>query len=138
MAFPSSDPSSQAFLEAILPPEPGIQSKLIFGNMAYFLNGHMFVATFGSDIIVRLPEEQRTQLLAEQGTAPFKPMKKGRIMSEYVMLPRVWRDTPEKARPWVASALVWVSQMPPNPRKKAVRGNSAPQKPRRSRHPKSR
>jgi TfoX/Sxy family transcriptional regulator of competence genes len=134
MAFPKSDPSSQEFLEAILPLEPGVQSKPIFGNMAYFVNGHMFAATFGSDIIVRLPEAQRTELLAEQGTAPFKPTKKGRMTSEYVVLPRVWRDTPEKARPWVARALVWVSQMPPTPKREAARRKSAPHKTRRPRH----
>jgi TfoX/Sxy family transcriptional regulator of competence genes len=132
MAFPSPDPSSRVFLESILPPEAGVDLKPMFGNTAGFMNGHMFAGTFGSDIVVRLPEVERARLLAEPGAAIFEPMQ-GRVMREYVVLPRAWRDTPEKARRWTASALAWVSQMPPKPEKKrktaAKKPAAAPAKP---------
>lgn len=89
----------------------------MFGNTAGFVNGHMFAGTFGSDIVVRLPEAERPRLLAEPGAAIFAPMA-GRVMREHVVLPRAWRDTSDKARPWTASALTWASQMPPKPAKK--------------------
>lgn len=96
----------------------------MFGNTASFVNGHMFAGTFGSDIVVRLPEDERARLLAEPGAAMFAPMA-GRVMREYVVLPRAWRDTPEKARPWTASALTWASQMPPKPAKKKAAPKAA-------------
>lgn len=116
MPFPKPDPSSRAFLEEILPPDPSVELEPMFGNTAGFVNGHMFAGTFGSDIVVRLPEAERTRLLAEPGAAIFAPMA-GRVMREYVVLPRAWRDAPEKALPWTASALTFASQMPPKPAK---------------------
>jgi TfoX/Sxy family transcriptional regulator of competence genes len=128
MSFPKPDPSSRAFLEEILPPDPAVELKPMFGNTAGFVNGHMFAGTFGSDIVVRLPEAERTRLLAEPGAAIFSPTQ-GRVMREYVVLPRAWRDTPEKARPWTASALTWASQMPPKPaKKKAAKAAQKPAK----------
>jgi TfoX/Sxy family transcriptional regulator of competence genes len=117
MSFPKPDPSSRAFLEEILPPDPAVELKPMFGNTAGFVNGYMFAGTFGSDIVVRLPEAERTRLLAEPGATIFAPME-GRVMREYVVLPRAWRDTPEKAMPWTATALTFASQLPPKPAKK--------------------
>jgi TfoX/Sxy family transcriptional regulator of competence genes len=124
MSFPKPDSSSKAFLEEILPQDPAVELKPMFGNTAGFVNGHMFAGTFGSDIVVRLPEAERTRLLAEPGAAIFAPMA-GRVMREYVVLPRAWRDTPEKARPWTASALTWASQMPPKAAKKKAAPKAA-------------
>jgi TfoX/Sxy family transcriptional regulator of competence genes len=124
MSFPKPDPSSRAFLEEILPPDPAVELKPMFGNTAGFVNGYMFAGTFGSDIVVRLPEAERTRLLAEPGATIFAPMD-GRVMREYVVLPRAWRDTPEKAMLWTASALTFASQLLPKPAKKATKKKAA-------------
>lgn len=117
MSFPKPDPSCKAFLESILPPDPQVQMRAMFGNHAGFANGHMFAGTFGSDIVVRLPEAERAHLLQETGTSIFSPTE-GRVMKEYVVLPRAWRAAPDQARHWIACAMAWVSQMPPKAARK--------------------
>ncbi len=106
------DDASRAWFESLLPDGPGISSRPMFGNRAGFVNGNMFLALLGQDVAVRLPEEDREELLREEGAAPFEPAK-GRPMKEYVVLPAGWRRTPAKARAWVERSLEWVASMPP-------------------------
>jgi hypothetical protein len=58
----------------------------MFGNLAAFLHGHVFLGVFGETVFVRLPEDARAELM-ERGGARFEPMK-GRLMTEYVASPR--------------------------------------------------
>lgn len=129
MSFPKTDPSAKKFLDSLLPPEPAIERKAMFGNTAAFLNGHMFAGTFGSDIILRLPESAREQLLAEPGCQPFAPPPQGRVMREYVVVPRAWREHPERARPWLVTSLEWITSLPPKerrPRRKPKQSKARP------------
>ncbi len=67
--------------------------------------------TFGSDIMVRLPDEERAKLISEEGAALFEPMA-GRPMKEYVVLPRAWHNDPEKVRKLLRRSLEWAAQLP--------------------------
>ncbi len=111
MSFPRPDDMSKAFFESILPDDTRIQVRPMFGNFAGFVNGNMFIGVFGSEVFVRLPEEERYELLKEEGTSIFEPMK-GRPMKEYVTIPEAWRVETERARSWVSRSLSWVSGMP--------------------------
>ena len=87
----------------------------MFGNLAGFVSGNMFMGLFGSDIGLRLPEEQRSALLAGDG-APFGPAE--RPMKEYVVAPS-WDD--EQLRKSIDDALAHVSAFPPKQPKRAGR-----------------
>ena len=106
------DDASRAWFESLLPDAPGVSSRPMFGNLAGFVIGNMFLALLGQDVAVRLPEDDRVELLGEQGAGPFEPAK-GRPMKEYVVLPRSWRKRPATAREWVERSLDWVASMPP-------------------------
>ena len=117
MKIPRLDPITKTFLESILPEDERLHLRPMFGNVAAFLNGHMFSGTLGETVFVRLSEEGRKELLALPGASPFEPVK-GRAMAEYVTIPKAWRKSPEKARGWVGRSVAWVETFPPKERGK--------------------
>ena len=119
MPFPRPDETSKAFFQSLLPDDPRILVRPMFGNFAAFVNGNMFLGLFGSDIFVRLSQADRAQLLEEEGTSIPEPMQ-GRRMKEYVTIPKAWRQEPDRASSWAIRSLQWVSEMPEK-RKKAKR-----------------
>jgi TfoX/Sxy family transcriptional regulator of competence genes len=120
--MPTSDASTAARFRAALPDNPDILVRPMFGHNAAFINGNMFAGTFGQDVFVRLDEHHRLELLAAPGAMPFAPMK-GRVMAEYVQLPRA-TDASTTAS-WVARALEWTATLPPKIKaKSAARGRA--------------
>ena len=112
MSFPKTDEASKALFESLVPKGPGVQSRPMFGNRAAFVNGNMFLALFGSQVAVRLSDEDRTELLGQKGASGFEPMP-GRPMKEYVVLPESWRTSPKKAEEWVERSFAWAKKLPP-------------------------
>src|ERR1700730_552626 len=94
MPMPRPDDTTLAHFHAILPEDARIAIRPMFGNLAGFVNGNMFTGVFGSGVFVRLPPDDRTELLAIPGAAIFAPME-GRPMTEYVTMPDHWRDEPD-------------------------------------------
>lgn len=82
----------------------------MFGTLAAFADGQMFMGLFGDDLHVRLPEQERASLLAEGG-AVLEPMP-GKPMREYVTVPN-WRSEPETVQRWSAKALQYALSLPP-------------------------
>lgn len=117
MSFPKPDEASKAFFESIVPDRPDIEIRPMFGNYGAFVNGNMFLSLFGSEVAVRLSEDDRATLLAVDGAVPFEPME-GRPMKEYVSLPEAWRSEPDTVAAWVERSLEWVGAMPPKRKKK--------------------
>ena len=112
MSFPKADEQSRAFFDSLVPHDARVQSRSMFGNRAAFVNGNMFLALFGSQVAVRLSEEDRSELLRQKGASAFEPMP-GRPMKEYVVLPEAWRTSPRKAKDWVDRSLAWAGKLPP-------------------------
>ena len=111
---PSGD--AEKLLDSVLPKDPRIEVRPLFGNNAAFVNGNLFAGVYGSELFVRLPEEGRADLLKEKGSSAFEPMK-GRPMKEYVVVPPSWHVRPEIVERWVSRSLGWVAAMPPKQRK---------------------
>jgi TfoX/Sxy family transcriptional regulator of competence genes len=117
-AFPKPDQASESFFRSLVPDDPRVEVRPMFGNLAAFVNKNMFLALFGSQIAVRLSEEDRPKLLAENDTSVFAPMA-GREMKDYVTLPGSWRSDRGMAERWVERSLDWVGSMPPKKPKTA-------------------
>ncbi len=109
-----TDEAKQAF-QALLPSDPRVTIRPMFGNVAAFANGNMFAGLFGEELFVRLPADQRARVIGEGG-AEFQPMP-GRAMKDYVTLPRGWRREARAARSWVSRSLAWAVTLPPKDRK---------------------
>jgi TfoX/Sxy family transcriptional regulator of competence genes len=104
-------PSTADFdrFRSIVPDEPRVQVKPMFGNLGAFVNGNMFMGLFGSDIGLKLAPDDATALLTAGGT-PFGPSE--RPMGGYVTMPPSLIGTDEGQR-LVGLALDHVGALPP-------------------------
>jgi TfoX/Sxy family transcriptional regulator of competence genes len=109
--LPKPDADDRAWFESLVPDAPGVNVRPMFGNLAAFVNGNMFLGLLGTQVAVRLPEDDREELLKQKGAEIFAPM--GRAMKEYVVLPDAWRKSRAKAEHWVDRSLAWASTLPP-------------------------
>jgi TfoX/Sxy family transcriptional regulator of competence genes len=116
----------KAWFDELLPTDQDVVRRPMFGNLAGFVNGNMFLCLFGEDVAVRLDETGRDELYAEGGS-PFEPME-GRPMKEYVVLPRDFRTDLTGATGWVARSLEHARAMPPKAPKKAAQKKAAAKK----------
>ena len=71
--------------DAALPADASLERRQMFGYPAAFMGGNMATGLFKEQLIVRLPEDRRAELLAEPGSLPFEPMP-GRQMKEYIVV----------------------------------------------------
>ncbi|MCD6020986.1 MAG: hypothetical protein K0R20_696 [Actinomycetia bacterium] len=115
--LPKPTDETKDFFASIVPDHPAVSIRPMFGQLSAFVNGNMFMGIFGDDVLVRLAEADRAEVLGAGGSV-FEPMA-GRPMKEYVVLPSAWRDDPARIREWVARSLDHAEELPPKqPRKK--------------------
>jgi TfoX/Sxy family transcriptional regulator of competence genes len=119
MKMPKPSERAKETFSAIVPAEPAISLRPMFGNLAAFVNGNMFAGLFGEDLFVRLPDAEAAAI-KRQGGRPFEPVA-GRAMSGYVMVPPGWQAKPESVRPHVRRALELTRAMPAKAKKPATR-----------------
>jgi TfoX/Sxy family transcriptional regulator of competence genes len=93
----------------LVPDDPRVEIKPMFGQLAAFVNGNMFFGLFGSSLGVKLAADDLAALMASGGT-PFGPDE--RPMAGYATLPD------GDAAPWVQKALDHVGAMPAKQPKK--------------------
>lgn len=110
MEMPKPTDDDKEYFRSLVPDDPRVEVKPMFGNLGAFVNGNMFMGLFGAQIGVKLHEADRQLLTAEHGGGPFGPAE--RPMGGYVTLPSSWRATPADAEPWVAKALANVGAFP--------------------------
>jgi TfoX/Sxy family transcriptional regulator of competence genes len=116
--IPKPSEADKDVFRSLVPDDPRVEVKPMFGNLGAFVNGNMFMGLFGADIGLKLPDAAREALLAEEGAGPFGP--EDRPMGGYVTLPAAWHAAPANAEPWIAQALDHVGSLPPKaPKKKA-------------------
>ncbi len=107
MQIPKPTEADKTHFESLVPEDPRVEIKPMFGNLGAFVNGNMFMGLFGADVGVKLAEPDQ-QKLVKAGGGPFGP--KERPMSGYVTLPVAFTRT--KARPWIAKSLDHVGALP--------------------------
>jgi TfoX/Sxy family transcriptional regulator of competence genes len=108
--MPKSTADATAAFLALVPKDPALTTRPMFGNMAAFVNGNLFAGLFGDALFVRLPDAAREKL-KKQGGKDFEPMP-GRAMTGYVCVAASWRGKPAPARAAIGEALEWTRQMP--------------------------
>ncbi len=125
-------PSPASLLERfaeLVPDDPRVERRQMFGYPCAFLGGNLFTGLFQDRMMLRLPEEARGEFLKLAGAAPFEPMP-GRPMREYVVVPTdLIVDTP-RIGAWLARALAFAATLPvKQPKGKAKTGAKAESKP---------
>jgi TfoX/Sxy family transcriptional regulator of competence genes len=94
---------------SIVPDDPRVEVKPMFGNLGAFVQGNMFMGLFGADIGVKLGPADAEALRTVEGAGPFGPAE--RPMGGYVTLPPALIGTPDGDH-WVATALAQVAALP--------------------------
>lgn len=115
MQVPKPTEADTEFLRSIVPEDPRVEVKPMFGNLGVFVDGTMFAGLLGSTVGVRLSDEDRAELAAVPGSGPFGPA--GRPMGGYLSLPAEWRDQPVVAAGWLERAMTSVATLPPKARR---------------------
>jgi len=115
MEIPKPTEDDKQFFIGLIPDDPDVEVKPMFGNLGAFVHGNMFAGLFGPDVGVRLNETAQRELAAIDGSGPFGPGE--RPMGGYTSLPQAWRAQPDLAAGWVAKALTHVSALPPKVKK---------------------
>ena len=99
---------------------PGAEPRKMFGYSCVFAKGNMFAGLHEEGMVLRLPDEQRAEFLRLKGSKQFEPMP-GRVMREYVVVPKVLLNELDQLREWVEKSLAYVSSLPA----KAKKGSGA-------------
>ena len=110
MSMPKPSDQAKAACTKLVPDEPAVTMRPMFGNLAAFVNGNMFAGLFGEDLFVRLPDAQAAPI-RKQGGRDFEPMP-GHAMKGYVMVPTAWRSKPGPTQAWIVESLAFARGLP--------------------------
>jgi TfoX/Sxy family transcriptional regulator of competence genes len=99
------------------------EPRKMFGYFCVFTKGNMFAGLHEAGMVLRLPDDQRVEFLRLKDAKQFEPMP-GRVMREYVVVPKLLLNAPDQLREWVEKSLVYVSSLPA----KAKKGSGASKK----------
>src|SRR3982074_1335194 len=119
MTMPKPSQQAKAAFQGLVPPDPAVKTRPMFGNLTGFVNGNMFCGVFGDDLFVRVSDDDQAKV-RKQGGKAFEPMP-GRAMTGYVMVPAGWQQKPDATRAWMVTALSWARALPPKGKKPAKR-----------------
>src|SRR5688572_16382593 len=104
----SERPSSKATDEdkarfrSLVPDGESVSLRPMFGSIAAFANGYMFMGLFADKLFVRL-DEADTAAVTAAGGGPLEPMP-GKPMGGYVTIPD-WSADEAAVRKWGAKSL---------------------------------
>ena len=108
--MPKPSELAKAAFTKLVPGDPAIALRPMFGNLAAFVNGNMFAGLFGEGLFVRLPDDQAAPI-RKLGGRDFEPVA-GHAMRGYVMVPAAWQTKPEATQGWIKMALAFAGKLP--------------------------
>jgi TfoX/Sxy family transcriptional regulator of competence genes len=118
--MPKSPPDLIARFDAVASDFPEAIRRLTFGYPCLYVGGNMISGLFGSRWHVKLGPEERHELEAIPGAAPFEPMP-GRPMTGFTLLPQAVVDDDDEIHAWVGRAVRFGTTLPPKaPKPKAA------------------
>jgi hypothetical protein len=121
MKMPKPTDADRERFTALVPDDPRVEVKPMFGNLGAFVNGNMFMGLFGADVGVKLAADDLADLLATPGAGPFGPAE--RPMGGYATLPAGLSVA--DAREWTVKAVDHIGSLPPKAAKKARKAPAA-------------
>ncbi len=123
MSWKKVSPELRELLEKSLLPFD-CQKKFMFGAPTYFVNNNMFAGIHQDTIIIRLPENDRREILSKYDeAAPFEPMA-GRIMKDYITLPDSVYGDGEVLREWLNRSYLYALSLKPKESKQRKTGGN--------------
>ena len=96
--------------ERVVPADPAVERRKMFGYPAAFTNGNMFAGLHEDRLVLRLGDEAITEI-KRRGAKDFEPMP-GRAMKGWVVVPQEVVASPALTEGWITRAYRHVSGMP--------------------------
>ena len=96
----------------LIPDDPRVQRRQMFGYPAAFVNGYLFAGLHQSNLVLRLSPDELAALPAAFGATVFEPMP-GRPMRSFVALNGDCLPAAADLLPWMARALARTAELPP-------------------------
>lgn len=107
---PKATDEDKAHFRTLVPDDEHVSLKPMFGAIAAFANGYMFMGLFAAELFVRLSAPDEAQVTA-MGGGPFEVMP-GKQMGGYITLPD-WRADDDAVRDWGRKSLAYTLTLPP-------------------------
>jgi TfoX/Sxy family transcriptional regulator of competence genes len=86
--------------------------RMMFGAPVFMINRNMFAGVHEDHIFIRLPEPARKEIIKKYPEArPFEPLK-GRIMKEYIVIPKALYENKEAFREWLKEGHAFALSLP--------------------------
>ena len=73
MKMPKPSDADKERFHRLVPEDPRVETKPMFGNLGAFVNGNMFMGLLGADVGVKLDDEAMAEVSAMDGAGPFGP-----------------------------------------------------------------
>jgi TfoX/Sxy family transcriptional regulator of competence genes len=105
-----SDPGLVARVRDRLARTRGVTEKVMFGGVAFFLDGNIVAGVWHDDLIARLGPDAAAAALEEPHVRPFDVT--GRPMRNWVMVGPDGIDTERQLTDWLDRALDFVATLP--------------------------
>ena len=111
MRFEPSPETLAALFDRVVPADPDVRRRKMFGWPSAVVGGNMFAALHRDAFILRLPPDELREVEG-LGGRPFEPMP-GRPMRGYVVVPEPLLDDEAELSRWVGRALTFGRSLPP-------------------------
>jgi len=126
-----SSPELIEKFDEVLPRDPRVERRKMFGYPCAFTNGNMFAGLHQENMILRLAEKDRAALMKAGKTGLFEPLP-GRTMKEYVVVPPAMLAGGTALESWMKKSFDYVLSLKPKEKKAAkAKTGAGSRKPRR-------
>src|SRR5205809_416476 len=106
-----SPPELEARFAKLVPEDPRVERRRMFGYPSAFAGGNLFMGLFQDRMFLRLGDDARGEILKLPGASLFEPMA-GRPMRSYVVLPEALLEDNTAMRGWIARSLHHAATLP--------------------------
>jgi TfoX/Sxy family transcriptional regulator of competence genes len=118
MSWKPSSETMIARFDRLLPVDPRVERRTMFGCPMGYANGNVFLGLHEDRFIIRLGEDDRAAFIKEFKAKAFEPMP-GRKSSATLVVPERIAAKPAALRSWCGKALAHALSLPPKKAKKA-------------------
>jgi len=119
MSSNAPDEQVVAALIDLLADMSGVSERKMFGCPCFFVEGNMFAGVHRDMLFLKLPNDQREELLAMFGARVWDTGKG--IMRQYACPPPAMLDDPATLREWVVRACEFAKTLPKKSQKKPAK-----------------
>ena len=110
---------------SLIPDDPAVERRSMFGMPCAFVNGQMFLGTFEDSLVLRVGPARAAALHGEAGLAVFSPPRGG-AWREYLQVSPTLLGDNTRLPGLVAEALTFTAAAPPKKKPASKRAPKAP------------